>query len=73
MERRKDRQGMRITRVAEFLDALADAAPTRRRCGAFSNGSNGNTARRRIWLIDRGVPTEEVRPECAMPTRRWIT
>ena len=36
---------------------------TRRRCGGFSSGSNGNTKVRRVWLIDRGVPTEEVLAE----------
>src|SRR5262245_16343996 len=35
--------------------------PTRRRCGTFLSASNGNTAR--IWLMDRGVPTEEVLAE----------
>jgi transposase len=27
---------------------------------------------RRIWLMDRGVPTEEVLTECAPPTRGCI-
>src|SRR5271168_1844882 len=44
---------------------------TRRRCGGFSNASSGNTAKpapaqagaRRVWLMDRGVPTEEVLAE----------
>ena len=25
---------------------------------------------RRVWLMDHGVPTEEVSPRCARPTRR---
>ena len=28
---------------------------------------------RRVWLMDRGVPTEEVLAEYARPTRRCIT
>ena len=29
---------------------------------------------RRVWLMDRGVPTEErCLPRCARPTRRCIT
>src|SRR5205085_787964 len=28
---------------------------------------------RRVWLMDRGVPTEEVLTKCARPTRRCIT
>ncbi len=27
---------------------------------------------RRVWLMDRGVPTEEVLARCARPTRRCI-
>src|SRR6202040_1187502 len=37
---------------------------TRRRCGRFSSISNDNTTRRAgsVWLMARGVPTEEVLP-----------
>src|SRR5437660_7860001 len=34
---------------------------TRRRCGRFSSISNDKA--RRVWLMDRGVPTEEVLAE----------
>src|SRR4051812_21686528 len=37
---------------------------TRRRCEGFSNASRGQYGKaRRIWLMDRGVPTEEVLTE----------
>src|SRR5215469_11428082 len=37
--------------------------PTAQRCAAPCNGSRPSTARRRIWVMDRGIPTEEVLAE----------